>query len=76
MLWRGAVATHGPSSIALVGTPPDIASAIMDYRSIGVSQFILSGWPNVDAVADFGRSLLPLIREVEASDHGTDGAAI
>ncbi len=74
-LWRGAVATHGPSSIALVGTPSDIASAIMDYRSIGVSQFILSGWPNIDAVADFGRSLLPLIREREASDRGTDAAA-
>lgn len=64
-LWKGAVASHGVSAVALVGAPADIASALLEYRSIGVSQFILSGWPNTDALAIFSREVLPLVREAE-----------
>lgn len=65
-LWNGAVPTHGVSAIALVGAPPDIATAIMEYREIGFSQFIFSGWPNIDAVTCFGTEVLPLIRQKES----------
>lgn len=62
-LWKGAVPSCGPSSIALVGTPTDIAAAIMEYQKIGCSQFILSGWPELDAMTYFGQEILPLIRD-------------
>jgi alkanesulfonate monooxygenase len=64
-LWRGAVPAYGASAIALVGTPEEIAAAILAYKSIGISQFILSGWPNLEAVTYFGREILPRIRARE-----------
>lgn len=64
-LWTGAVRAYGAPSIALVGTPEEIASAIMEYKAIGVSQFIFSGWPKLDEMIRFGRDVLPLVREKE-----------
>ena len=61
-LWTGAVRFIGGAAIALVGSPDEIASAIMEYRDVGVSQFIFSGWPKSDAMEYFGKEILPLIR--------------
>jgi alkanesulfonate monooxygenase len=64
-LWKGAVAAHGASAIALVGSPDEVASAIVEYRNAGISQFIFSGWPNLDQMAFFAREVLPIVRERE-----------
>jgi alkanesulfonate monooxygenase len=64
-LWTGAVRSHGAPAIALVGTPDEIASAVMEYKRIGVSQFIISGWPKLEEMIFFGREILPLIRSQE-----------
>ncbi|MEM7063910.1 MAG: LLM class flavin-dependent oxidoreductase [Cyanobacteria bacterium P01_B01_bin.77] len=64
-LWKGAVPFCGPSSIALVGTPTDVASAIIEYKSIGCSQFILSGQPDLETMTYFCQEVLPIIREME-----------
>lgn len=60
-LWTGAVRRLGPSAICLVGTPEEIAEAIDEYRQIGVSQFIFSGWPEYETLCTFGEKVLPLI---------------
>jgi alkanesulfonate monooxygenase len=65
-LWTGAVRFQGPTAISLVGSPAEIADAIMEYREIGVSQFILSGWPKREEMVYFGKAVLPLIRQREA----------
>jgi alkanesulfonate monooxygenase len=67
-LWTGAVRYIGPTSLALVGTPEEVASALMEYRKAGVTQFILSGWPKLEELIRFGRDVLPLIRSKEAED--------
>jgi alkanesulfonate monooxygenase len=64
-LWTGAVRVQGPTAIALVGSPEEVASAILDYKAIGISQFILSGWPKLDEMVYFGRAVLPIIRQKE-----------
>jgi alkanesulfonate monooxygenase len=64
-LWTGLVPHYGPVWTALLGTADDIAQAILEYKSIGVTQFILSGWPEIDEVAIFGEKIIPLIREAE-----------
>jgi len=64
-LWTGAVRPYGATAIALVGTPEEVASALIEYQNIGVSQFILSGWPKLDEMVRFGRDVLPLVREME-----------
>jgi alkanesulfonate monooxygenase len=58
---------QGPTAIALVGSTEEVASALLEYKSIGVSQFIFAGWPKLEAMLYFGRAVLPLIREKERS---------
>ncbi len=65
-VWTGAVKSHGPAAIALVGSAEEIAEALLDYGRAGVSQFILSGWPKVESLEFFGRHVLPLVRLAEA----------
>jgi hypothetical protein len=35
----------------------------MEYKEIGVTQFIIAGWPKLDEMMIFGREVLPLVRE-------------
>ena len=72
-LWNGAVRSIGGTAIALVGSPAEIASAIMEYRSVGITQFIFSGWPKLDAMKFFGEEILPLIRIKEQSSERVFG---
>jgi alkanesulfonate monooxygenase len=65
-LWTGAVRVQGPTAISLVGSPAEIADAIMEYKDVGISQFILSGWPKLAEMTYFGQDVLPRIRQKEA----------
>lgn len=67
-LWSGLVASYGPSCITLVGTPAMLAEAFLEYKRIGVTQFIIAGWPKLDEMLIFGREILPLIRKIELSE--------
>ena len=58
--------TDGPVWTTLLGTPSEIADALLAYKTIGVTQFIMSGWPELDEVITFGREVVPLVREAEA----------
>ena len=64
-LWAGLVPYHGPVWTTLLGSPKQIAEALIEYKKIGVTQFIISGWPEVDEIIRFGRDVLPLVREAE-----------
>jgi alkanesulfonate monooxygenase len=64
-LWAGLVPHYGSSAITLVGTPEELAQAFMEYKEIGVTQFIIAGWPKLDEMMIFGREVLPLIRAAE-----------
>lgn len=64
-LWTGATRAYGPAAIALVGGPGEIADAIIEYKRLGISQFIISGWPKLEQMAYFGQAILPIIRRME-----------
>ncbi len=61
-LWTGLVPHYGPVWTTLLGTPRDIADALLEYERIGVTEFIISGWPELDTVDIFGREVLPLVQ--------------
>lgn len=67
-LWAGLVPYYGSSAMTLVGSPEDLAAAFLEYKRIGVSQFIISGWPKLDEMMIFGREVLPLIRALEEQE--------
>ena len=66
-IWAGLVPFYGPVWTSMVGTPEAIARAFLDYKAIGVTQFIISGCPELQEIARFGREILPLVRDSERS---------
>ena len=64
-LWAGLVPYYGSSAMTLLGSPEELAKIFLEYKRIGVTQFIISGWPKLDEMLIFGREVLPLIRDLE-----------
>lgn len=62
-LWTGLVPHYGPVWTTLIGTPAELAAAFREYERIGVTEFIISGWPELDTVDLFGREIVPLINQ-------------
>ena len=62
-LWTGLVPHYGPVWTTMLGTPDELAAAFLEYQRIGVTEFIISGWPEVDTVDVFGREILPRIKQ-------------
>ena len=72
-LWTGAIPYLGSPAIALVGSFEDIASAMMEYKKVGISQFLFMGWPDLDEMTTFGNAVLPLIRKKEQEAESLHG---
>jgi len=64
-LWTGLVPHYGPVWTTLLGSADEVAGAFLAYQQAGVSEFILSGWPELDELVTFGQKVLPIIREGE-----------
>jgi alkanesulfonate monooxygenase len=62
-LWTGLVPHYGPVWTTLLGSPRDIADLLLEYERIGVTEFIISGWPEVETVDLLGREIMPLVRK-------------
>jgi alkanesulfonate monooxygenase len=68
-LWAGLVPYYGSSAMTLLGSPQELAEVFIEYGRIGVTQFIISGWPKLDEMRIFGREVLPLIRKMERQNN-------
>ena len=64
-LWTPLAAAIGGAgnSTALVGTPETVAQALLDYIDIGVTTLLIRGYDPYDDAVDYGRQLIPLVRE-------------
>jgi alkanesulfonate monooxygenase len=67
-LWTEiAKETGGRSNTtALVGTPEQVAEALLDYYDLGVTTFLIRGFDPLEDVLDFGRELIPRTRQLVA----------
>jgi alkanesulfonate monooxygenase len=79
-LWTPLASATGAAgnSTALVGTPDTVAQALLDYVDIGVTTLLIRGYDPYDDAIDYGRYLLPLVREEVARREQaapTDGPA-
>ena len=61
-LWAGLVPFYGSSAITMVGSPEELAAAFLAYKEIGITQFIISGWPKLEEMMIFGREVIPLVQ--------------
>jgi len=64
-LWAGLVPYYGSSAMTLLGSPEELAANFLEYKRIGVTQFIIAGWPKLEEMVIFGREVLPLVRKAE-----------
>ena len=61
----------GGASTALVGTPETVAAAILDYVDLGADLISIRGYDNLNDVIDYGRYILPLVRQELAHREAT-----
>ncbi|MFJ3834892.1 LLM class flavin-dependent oxidoreductase [Streptomyces sp. NPDC054904] len=76
-LWTPTAAATGGAgnSNALVGTPETVARALLDYYDLGVDILSARGYDLLDDAVDFGRYVIPLVREEVAKRDAARAAA-
>ena len=57
------------NSTSLVGTPEQVVDALLDYYDLGITKFLFRGFDPLEDAIDYGRNLLPLLRQTVAQ-HG------
>jgi alkanesulfonate monooxygenase len=64
-LWTPTAAATGGAgnSNALVGTPETVAAALLDYYDLGVDILSARGYDMLGDTIDFGRYVIPIVRE-------------
>ncbi|MFI9100321.1 LLM class flavin-dependent oxidoreductase [Streptomyces fildesensis] len=65
----------GGNSTALVGTPETVAQALLDYIDIGVTTILIRGYDPLDDAIDYGRHLIPLVRQELARREAANASA-
>ncbi|MER8101732.1 LLM class flavin-dependent oxidoreductase [Kitasatospora sp. NPDC094016] len=76
-LWTPTAAATGGAgnSNALVGTPETVAEALLDYYDLGVDILSARGYHLLDDAIDFGRHVIPIVREEVAKRDAAKTAA-
>jgi len=64
-LWMPIAEATGAlgNTSCLVGTPEQVARALLQYYKLGVHSFLIRGFDPFDDTIDFGRELIPRLRE-------------
>jgi len=67
-LWTGAALATGArgNTTSLVGTPLQVAEALCEYHDLGVTTFLIRGFDPLEDAIEYGRSLLPLTKQLIA----------
>ncbi|KEZ71187.1 alkanesulfonate monooxygenase, partial [Pseudomonas syringae pv. syringae FF5] len=67
-LWTGIAGLLGAqgNSTSLVGTPEQVAEALLDYYDLGITTFLIRGFDPLEDAIDYGKKLIPLTRALVA----------
>ncbi|ATL65187.1 LLM class flavin-dependent oxidoreductase [Nocardia terpenica] len=60
-LWAGVGLVRGGAGTALVGSHEEVAERLIEYSRLGITHFILSGYPHVEEAYWFGEGVLPIL---------------
>ncbi len=75
-LWSGVGLVRGGAGTALVGSHEQVADSIAEYAALGITHFVLSGYPHLEEAYRFGEGVRPLLaaRGLDAGHPGTAAA--
>jgi alkanesulfonate monooxygenase len=67
-LWTELAALTGAqgNSTSLVGTPDQVADAMLDYYDLGVTTFLIRGFDPLEDTIAYGRDLIPRVKALAA----------
>jgi alkanesulfonate monooxygenase len=76
-LWMAIAAATGAggNTSALVGTAEQVAEALLRYYDLGITSFLIRGFEPLQDAAEFGKELIPLVREAVARRERSGQAA-
>lgn len=76
-LWTAIAKLTGAkgNSTGLVGTPDQVAEAMMDYYDLGVTTFLIRGFDPIADAVEYGRDLIPRVRALVAERERTRASA-
>src|SRR5450756_258482 len=60
-LWAGVGLVRGGAGTSLVGSHEEVADLIGEYARLGITEFILSGYPHLEEAYWFGEGVLPIL---------------
>lgn len=74
-LWTGLAALTGAkgNSTSLVGTPDQVADALLDYYRLGISTFLIRGFDPIMDAFEYGRDLLPRVHALIEKEDQLNG---
>jgi alkanesulfonate monooxygenase len=75
-LWAGIGLLRGGAGTALVGSHAEVADRIEEYARLGLSEFILSGYPHLEEAYWFGEGVLPILQARGLWRHPVPAAGI
>jgi alkanesulfonate monooxygenase len=69
-LWAGVGLARTGVGLAIVGDPAQVEAKLRAYQALGVSTFILSGYPHLEECRRFGELVMPRLRASQAARTG------
>src|SRR5207253_4334455 len=61
-LWAGVGIARTGVGVAIVGDPAQVEAKLRAYQALGISTFILSGYPHLEECRRFGELVMPRLR--------------
>jgi len=68
-LWAGVGLVRGGAGTALVGSHTEVAERLVEYSRLGITHFILSGYPHLEEAYWFGEGVLPILQREGLWEH-------
>ena len=65
-IWAGLTQVLSGNSIALVGTPQQVAERIVEFVDLGFNKVLLRGFPHLEVIEEIGEKVIPLVHEILA----------
>ncbi|WP_339194408.1 LLM class flavin-dependent oxidoreductase [Solibacillus sp. FSL R5-0449] len=65
-IWAGLTQVLSGNSIALVGTPQQVAERIVEFVDLGFDKVLLRGFPHLEVIEEIGEKVIPLVHDILA----------